>query len=108
MSKIRLDESGKILDLKSYKAKDSVKIEEAAVLLRSQKITLHDFRKTVVLAAYTEFSGPELDEWPSSDLAQLGDLVGRYATGGVDAVKNFLLSGDGTQASPAGHTAGTA
>lgn len=108
MSKIRLDESGKILDLKSYKAKDGAKIEEAAVMLRSQKITLHEFRKTVVLAAYPEFSDKELDEWPSSDLAQLGDLVSRYATGGVDAVKNSLLSGDGTQAGPAGNTAGTA
>lgn len=97
MSKIKLTESGKEIELKSPKVKDLALIEEAQKKMIAGETTLQEFRMLIMKKVYPEIK--KLDDWYASDLTQLCNVVMRYAQGGPDAVKNLLTPTDGTQTS---------
>jgi len=96
MSKIKLPEQNKIIELRSYKAKDQAEVEKKQQKLAQGEIGLHEFRKYVVGLCYPEFVD-SVDDWPAADLSYLVNLVLRYSVGGPDAVKNSLVSGSITE-----------
>lgn len=92
MAKIKLEDSGLEVRLKSYTVQD-----EDEILDMQDKVVRGEARPSELRSIIIDRVYPELKDKLGScaDQAQLTGLTLRYSMGGPDAIKNLTGSGDG-------------